>query len=55
MPGINFTNEELPEEVQNLILDKQTELTKKKKVKVSKQQTVVILLKEAYLKNVKQS
>lgn len=46
-PVINL--KEIPENVNNLILDKQTEL-KKKKVSCSKSQVVIILLKEAYLK-----
>jgi len=48
MPGINLT--EIPEKVTNLILDKQLQETKKKKRKISKSQTVIMLLKEAYLK-----
>lgn len=50
IPVINM--KDIPEDVNNLILDKQTEL-KKKKVSISKSQVVIILLKEAYLKEKK--
>lgn len=50
VPVINM--KDIPEDINNLILDKQTEL-KKKKVSMSKSQVVIILLKEAYLKGKK--
>lgn len=49
-PVINM--KDIPEDVNNLILDKQTELKKKNK-SMSKSQVVIILLKEAYLKEKK--
>jgi hypothetical protein len=48
MPGISL--KEIPTKVFNLILDKQVEETKKKGQKINKSQAVIMLIKEAYLK-----